>query len=197
MKKLVTFAGIVVVILGIAAFNQAYRLHRLADSYAQNTRSVRQTLIDRGVRPINWRLLEETKGEFESVPDYPPAVKKLTGKNVTAVGYGIPITGVSRSTFNAHQRASMLPLPTPVLKLLLGHTHAEKFQGVTEFILTPLPLECYWKKVPPLNQAIYVRTAKPIELTKGTAIAATGTFDLREQDGPKFFYVLEDAELAL
>lgn len=192
MKKLVTLAGVIVVILGIAAFNQWYRLYRITDLHTQMAKNVRQGLIDRGIRPVSWELLGQTKGEFESVPEYPPAVKELAGQTATVAGYGIPLTGASSAT---HQHASMLPLPPPVLELFLGHSHAKTFQGVTELILTPLPLECYWKEVPPLNQAIYVRTANPIEFGDGAAIAVTGTLELREQDGPKFFYVLQDAEL--
>jgi hypothetical protein len=196
MKKLMTLIGIVIIIVGIAVFNQWYRLYHIADAHAQTLKGIRQALIDRGLRPISWEVLDKTKGEFETVPFYPPTVKKLAGESITVVGFGIPLTGgIARAHHDGYHHASMLPVPVPVLELMLGHAHPKKFRGVTEFILTPLPLECYWKEVPPLNQAMYVRTATPVEFADGAAMAVTGTFELREQEGPKFFYVLDDAQL--
>ncbi len=197
MRKIGTIIGIVVIILGVAGFNQWYRLYRHSEFHSQMAQNVRQEIINRGVRPVSWEFMEQTSGGFESVPTYPPEVKELEGSQITIVGYGMPIGAIhiEHGHHHGHSHASMLPFPVPILDLLLGHVHTRRFQGVTEFMLTPLPLDCYWREIAPINQVIYVRTANPIEFGDGVAIAVRGILELREQEGPKFFYVLKDAEL--
>ena len=198
MRKLLTFIGVVVVIAGVASFNHWYRLSNVINLHTEMAKSVRQSLVDKGMRPVSLELLGKVEGEFETVPVYPPEVKELAGKQITIVGYGMPLGGgppADDHDGHNHARASMLPFPWPVLDLFKGHVHTEKFSGVPELMLTPLPLECYWKRVPPLNQAIYVRAAEPVEFTDGAALAIRGTLELREQEGPKFFFVLKNAEL--
>ncbi len=199
MRKLLTFLGVVVVIAGVAFFNHWYRLSNIVNFHTETAKSVRQSLVDKGMRPVSWELLGKVEGEFESVPVYPPEVKELAGKQITIVGYGMPLGGgppADAHEGHGHAQASMLPFPLPILELLRGqHDHSQKYSGVPELMLTPLPLECYWKRVPPLNQAIYVRAAEPVEFTDGAALAVRGTLELREQEGPKFFFVLKNAEL--
>lgn len=196
MKKLLTIAGVLVIVAGVAGFNQWYRLRQITDLHTQMAKAVRQSLIERGIRPISWELLSQTMGAFESIPAYPPEVKELAGKQITIVGYGaVPRRAPGDVAHDGHNHASMLPLPLTVLDLVLGHVHTREYRGTAEFLLTPLPTECYWRRLAPLNQVIYVRTAHPVDFADGAAIALTGRLELREQEGPKFFYVLKDAEL--
>ncbi|HOF41972.1 MAG TPA: hypothetical protein PLD73_18025 [Candidatus Hydrogenedentes bacterium] len=197
MRKVLTFIGVVVVVGGVASFNHWYRLSNVINLHTEMAKNVRQSLVDRGMRPISWELLKKTQGEFESIPVYPPELKELDGKQVTVVGYGMPLGGdlPSHDDDHGHAHASMLPRILPLLELFKGHVHTQKYNGVPEVMLTPLPLECYWKRLPPLNQALYVRPADPIEFADGAVLGFRGTLELREKEGPKFFFVLKNAEL--
>jgi hypothetical protein len=192
MKKLLIIIAIVAVIAAVAGFNQWFQRKGIVELHTEMAKSVRQDLVNRGIRPISWEILKGTRGKFETVPDYPAEVKELEGKQITIVGYGTPL-GDGNVAQSGHSHASMLPLPT--LEMLLGHVHTVRYKGVPELMLTPLPLECIWGKYPPLNQAMYVRTREPVGFADGAAIAVTGILELRAQEGPKFFYVLKDAEL--
>jgi len=194
MRKILTLVGVVVVIVAVASFNQWYRISNIVNLHTEAAKSVRQSLVQKGMRPVSWELLGQTGGAFESVPSYPDEVKALDGKQITIVGYGIPLGGDAPVEEHNHTQASMLP-SLPILDLVLGHSHSTNYKGVPEVLLTPLPLECYWKKRPPTNQAMYVRPAEPVGFAEGGVLALRGKLELREQEGPKFFFVLKNAEL--
>ncbi len=197
MRKVLTFIGVVVVVGVVASFNHWYRLNNVINLHTEMAKNVRQSLVDRGMRPIPWELLAKTQGEFESVPVYPPELKEHEGKQVMFVGYGMPLSGdlPSHNHDHDHAHASMLPRVLPLLELFKGHVHTQKYNEVPEVMLTPLPLECYRKRLPPLNQAVYVRPAEPIDFADGSVIGFRGTLELREMEGPKFFFVLTNAEM--
>ena len=69
-----------------------------------------------------------------------------------------------------------------------------EFRGVKEFILLPLPIQCYFCQSPPMREVVLVQMA----VDKKTDIVSepvlfTGKLTLNEGPGTKFFYVLKDA----
>lgn len=69
-----------------------------------------------------------------------------------------------------------------------------EFRGVKEFILLPLPIQCYFCQSPPMREVVLVQMAE----NKTTNIVNdpvmfTGKMTLNEGPGTKFFYVLKEA----
>ncbi|MBI2432757.1 MAG: DUF3299 domain-containing protein [Candidatus Hydrogenedentes bacterium] len=69
----------------------------------------------------------------------------------------------------------------------------DQFRGMTEFILLPLPIECYFCQIPPISHVVLVHMAESegVDLVEEPVII-NGTLTLNE--GPtKFFYTIENA----
>jgi hypothetical protein len=70
----------------------------------------------------------------------------------------------------------------------------EQFRDVTEFILLPVPIECYFCQMPPLRDVVLVHM-KPGS-TSGLykePVMVQGTLMLHQGPNTKFFYTLENA----
>lgn len=69
-----------------------------------------------------------------------------------------------------------------------------EFRAMKEFILLPLPIECYFCMQPPMREVMLVQMQKdsPIDLVK-EPVALSGKLTLNEGPGTKFFYVLKEA----
>ena len=69
-----------------------------------------------------------------------------------------------------------------------------EFRGVKEFILLPLPLQCYFCQTPPMREVVLVQMAadKTTNIVN-EPVLFSGTLTLNEGPGTKFFYVLKDA----
>jgi hypothetical protein len=72
----------------------------------------------------------------------------------------------------------------------------EQFRNVTEFMLLPLPIECYFCQRPPARDVLFVKLAEGEEsnLFK-EPVLLTGRFVLNPGEKVKYFYRLEDAYL--
>ena len=69
-----------------------------------------------------------------------------------------------------------------------------EFRQMSEFILLPLPIECYFCQAPPMREVILVQMAKDakVDLVK-EPVLITGDLTLNEGKGTKFFYVVKNA----
>jgi len=68
------------------------------------------------------------------------------------------------------------------------------FRNIKEFILLPVPIECYFCQAPPMRDVMLVQMAEntSVDLVK-EPIIVSGDLTLNEGPGTKFFYVIKDA----
>lgn len=69
-----------------------------------------------------------------------------------------------------------------------------EFRAVNEFLLLPLPVQCYFCEAPPMRDVMLVQMAEG-QTTDivNEPIVVSGTLTLNEGPGTKFFYVMKDA----
>ncbi len=69
------------------------------------------------------------------------------------------------------------------------------FRDIKEFILLPVPIECYFCQAPPMRDVMLVQMAagKTTDLVK-EPVMVSGELTLNEGAGTKFFYVVKDAK---
>lgn len=80
---------------------------------------------------------------------------------------------------------------------IVGFTVAlNQYRNMTEFMLLPLPLECYFCQIPPMKDQMLVVMAEgeSTNLYKDPVLI-NGRFRLRRDDKEKFFYFIEDARI--
>lgn len=80
---------------------------------------------------------------------------------------------------------------------IVGFTIAlNQYRNMTEFMLLPLPLECYFCQIPPMKDQMLVTMAEgeTAQLYKDPVVIH-GRFRLRKDSSEKFFYYLEDAKI--
>lgn len=72
----------------------------------------------------------------------------------------------------------------------------EQFMNVTEFLMLPIPLECYFCSMPPSRDVLYVklREGETADIAI-EPVLVRGRLKLNEGPGVKFFYTLEEATL--
>lgn len=72
----------------------------------------------------------------------------------------------------------------------------EQFNHMTEFLVLPLPLQCYFCQIPPARDVMYVRMKEGTD-TKlyDNVMRISGTIKLHKEAGTKFYYSLENAEV--
>lgn len=70
----------------------------------------------------------------------------------------------------------------------------EQFINVKEFLILPIPLECYFCSMPPSRDVLYVklREGETADLVN-EPVLIRGTLRLHEGPGVKFFYSIENA----
>ena len=73
----------------------------------------------------------------------------------------------------------------------------EQFNNMTEFLLLPLPLECYFCRIPPARDVMFAKM-RASETTKlySTPMLLSGVIKIHREPGTKFFYSLDDVTLA-
>jgi hypothetical protein len=69
------------------------------------------------------------------------------------------------------------------------------FRGMTEFLVLPVPIECYFCEAPPMRDVMLVQMAEgdKVDLVK-EPVLVSGTLTLNEGPGTKFFYVIKNAK---
>lgn len=72
----------------------------------------------------------------------------------------------------------------------------EQFMKVTDFLLLPIPIECYFCAIPPSRDVLYVklREGETAEIYM-EPVVIRGRLTLNQGPGVKFFYTLEEATL--
>lgn len=70
----------------------------------------------------------------------------------------------------------------------------DQFRDVTEFMMLPIPIECYFCSLPPSRDVLYV-VLKEGETAQiyNEPVLIKGTFTVHQGEDVKFFYSLEDA----
>ena len=73
----------------------------------------------------------------------------------------------------------------------------ETFIDVTEFMMLPIPIECYFCAMPPSRDVLYVQLEEgQAEQIYAEPVLVLGTFKIHEGPDQKYFYSLEDATIA-
>lgn len=69
------------------------------------------------------------------------------------------------------------------------------FRNMTEFLLLPLPIQCYFCEAPPMRDVVLVQMdeGKGVDLVN-EPVLINGALTLNEGPGTKFFYVIKNAE---
>lgn len=72
----------------------------------------------------------------------------------------------------------------------------DQFRNMTEFILLPVPIECYFCQAPPMRDVVVVQMAAG-ETTNlfREPVLVNGVLTLNHGPGTKFFYVVNDAKM--
>ncbi len=69
-----------------------------------------------------------------------------------------------------------------------------EFRDVTEFLLLPLPIECYFCQEPPMRDVVLVRMREGERATLvNEPVLVNGELILNEGPGTDFFYIIDDA----
>ncbi len=71
-----------------------------------------------------------------------------------------------------------------------------EFRNIKEFLLLPLPIECYFCQAPPMRDVIIVQmTEKETTNLYREPVLINGVLNLQKGKGVKFFYIISDARL--
>ncbi|HDP34797.1 MAG TPA: DUF3299 domain-containing protein [Candidatus Hydrogenedentes bacterium] len=68
----------------------------------------------------------------------------------------------------------------------------DQFRNVTEFMLLPVPIVCYFCDAPPMRDIIQVKLREPANMVNEPVLIG-GRLRLHEGERPLFFYTIEDA----
>lgn len=74
----------------------------------------------------------------------------------------------------------------------------EQFNHMTEFLVLPLPIQCYFCQIPPPRDVMFVKMKEGTD-TKllDNVMLLNGTLKLHKEAGTKFFYTLEDTKVSV
>jgi hypothetical protein len=76
-------------------------------------------------------------------------------------------------------------------------TPIDRYREMTEFLLLPLPIECYFCQMPPREHVMLVTMAEGATTDRyKEPVLITGKLDLREGADSRFFYQISDAVVA-
>lgn len=71
-----------------------------------------------------------------------------------------------------------------------------QFRDMDEFILLPVPIECYFCRMPPARDVLYVQMAEgeTVDYVWQEPILVNGNIKIQQGEDKKFFYVIENAK---
>lgn len=69
----------------------------------------------------------------------------------------------------------------------------DQFRNVSEFMLLPVPITCFFCEAPPMRDIIEVKLEKPANMINEPVLVG-GRLRLHEGERPLFFYTIEDAK---
>lgn len=71
----------------------------------------------------------------------------------------------------------------------------QQFRNMTEMILLPLPIECYFCKIPPISHVVLIHMKEGETANMfNEPVVFNGTLKLNRGPNTKFFYTIEDAK---
>ena len=72
-----------------------------------------------------------------------------------------------------------------------------QFRNMTEFLVLPVPIECYFCRMPPASDVVYVqmKEGETVDYVYNEPVLINGRITLHGEPGTKFFYRIEDATL--
>lgn len=77
---------------------------------------------------------------------------------------------------------------------IVGFMNAiDQFRNVTEFMLLPVPITCFFCEAPPMRDIIEVKLQKSANMINEPVLVG-GRLRLHEGEKPLFFYTIEDAK---
>ena len=90
----------------------------------------------------------------------------------------------------------LLPLDGQEVNLIGFQVPNEQFRNVTEFLMLPIPIECYFCQMPPSRDVVLIQ----LKEGESTAIFAepvliSGRLKIHEGPGVKFFYSIVDGKM--
>ena len=72
----------------------------------------------------------------------------------------------------------------------------DRYRDMTDFILLPLPIECYFCQTPPRAHVVLVQMAEGKKTNRfKEPVLISGRLKLQDSNKAKFYYVIEEAEL--
>jgi hypothetical protein len=80
---------------------------------------------------------------------------------------------------------------------LMGYMQPlNEFRNMSEFMMLPVPIECYFCKRPPMRDMvlIHLEEGQTAQLVKDPMLV-NGTLTLNKEPGSKFFYTVDDANI--
>ena len=118
---------------------------------------------------------EKHRGDGVEVVDW-EELRKVTGKRVTGAGFPESLKKKDGRLVN------ICGFMSPI----------DQFKNVTEFMLLPVPMTCYFCEAPPMRDIIQVKLSKPASMVNEPVLIGGR---LRLHEGPKqmFFYTIEEA----
>lgn len=137
-----------------------------------------------------------------SLSDYFEKVRRTA--ETAQAGQGIPLlewellrqtSGTMRSGPKFHQ--DLVDIRDAEVNIIGFMVPLQQFRAVKEFLLLPLPVQCYFCEAPPMRDVMLVQMAEG-ESTDivNEPVVVSGVLNLNEGPGTKFFYVLKEASRA-
>ena len=163
VRDLVTIAGVVVVLVGVAFANSEFRRGGAAERFINMRRAIEAQRREGGLDLVPWELLQQTRGTMRTGPTFAERLLPYNDTDVNVVGFMVPL---------------------------------DEFRQMREFLLLPMPLECYFCEAPPMRDVMLIQMAegKNTDLFH-EPVLVNGRLELPEGPNTKFFYVLHEASL--
>ncbi len=130
---------------------------------------------------IEWRMSAEAKHTGMGIPllEWDLLLKTKGGRRTGP-------TFDSKLASRKGERVGIIGFMAPIYQ----------YRGMTEFLLLPMPIECYFCEAPPMREVILVQVMEgaSFDLYR-EPVYVNGELELYEGPGTKFFYALKDADL--
>ena len=69
----------------------------------------------------------------------------------------------------------------------------DQFKNVTEFMLLPVPMTCYFCDAPPMRDIVHIKLNKPADMVNEPVLIG-GRLELHPKEKELFFYTIKDAK---
>lgn len=136
---------------------------------------------------------EDLKERMIKVRQFAEETREVLGMELLKWDLLQKTTGVLRTGPTFHEK--LLPYDQTVVTLIGFMVPIYEYRDVTEFLLLPMPLECYFCQRPPMRDVVLVqmREGKRAEVVN-EPIMVGGIFQLNQGPGTKFFYAIREAD---